>query len=598
MCRIAGIVNKSLPVERLQEMVKSMCYSLKHGGPDDEGIYCSYKNSLVLGNRRLALLDLSQAGHQPMSYADGNYTITYNGELYNFPELKKELIAIGYSFISNSDTEVILAAFAAWGTESFQKFNGMFAFALWDEKKSTLFLVRDSAGIKPLYYTVNNEQLVFASEIRAFKSIPGLREEDPNWRVYMMAYGHLPEPVTTLRNVKPLPKGTFLKYDTHLGKWDISIYNKETYSENIFDRNEAVVLIKNCLRKAVKRHLLSDAPIGVFLSGGIDSSIIALLANDKANRHLNTLSLYFAEASYSEKKYQDMVLHRLSCNHHQHLLSGVEFHHQFPRIINNMDLPSTDGINTWFISKYAKETGLKAVLSGIGGDELYGGYPSFSRMNKVNMLGKLPKAFLRSTYFTNSKKLRRLAYLSLEGAKGKYLFLRGHYIPSEIAKQLEMKESEVWELLNELPVLKKIDHLSGYNQASWIETNLYMQNQLLRDSDVMSMAHGVEIRVPFLDKEFITLSLQINDAIKSSGSFKKQLLIDSFEEVLPEPIWNRPKMGFSFPFKEWLAKDEFVKDNIHASGNTAKLYYKKFLAGNMHWSQLMTLVLLNKSTHA
>lgn len=586
-----------MPVEKLQEMVKGMCDTLRHGGPDDEGTFCSPKNGLVLGNRRLALLDLSQAGHQPMSYAHGNYHITYNGELYNFPELKKELVQQGYTFTSNSDTEVILASFAAWGTGAFEKFNGMFAFALLDDNASALYLVRDAAGIKPLYYAVNNDQLVFASEIKAFRCIPGLQEEDPTWPVYMMAYGHLPEPITTLRYVKPLKKGTFLKYDIPAGKWDITAFTSYDYSETISDRKEAILLIKDCLSKAVKRHLLSDAPIGVFLSGGLDSSITALLANDKEKKHLNTLSLYFVESQYSEKKYQDMVLHRLSCNHHQHLLSEVEFHQHFPHILKSMDLPSTDGINTWFISKYAKETGLKAVLSGVGGDELYGGYPSFSRMGKVNMLEKLPKAFLRSSAFTNSKKLRRLAYLSLGGVKGKYLFLRGHFIPAEIARQLNISESQVWDILNEEPVLDKIDHLSAGNQASWMEMNLYMQNQLLRDSDVMSMAHGVEIRVPFLDKEFITLSLQIQSAVKYAGSFKKQLLIDTFKDVLPEPVWNRPKMGFAFPFKEWLAKDEFVKENINSAGDSSKLNYRKFLAGDLHWSQLMTLVLLQKNAH-
>ena len=598
MCRIAGIVDQSCSVEKLQELVKGMCHILKHGGPDDEGIYTSPENNLVLGNRRLALLDLSSAGHQPMSYANGRYHITYNGELYNFPELKAQLVQKGFKFNSNSDTEVILASFAAWGPDAFEKFNGMFAFALWDNTQSTLYLVRDSAGIKPLYYSVNGKQLVFGSEIKAFKNIPHLQEEHPYWPVYMMAYGHLPEPITTLYHVKPLSKGTFLKYHIPDGSWSISTYSHYNYGETISNRSEAISSIKDCLSTAVNRHLLSDAPIGVFLSGGLDSSIAALLANKESKGHLNTLSLYFAENQYSEKKYQDMVLDRLACNHHQHLLSEQEFHQHLPGLLGEMDLPSTDGINTWFISKYAKEIGLKAVLSGVGGDELYGGYPSFGRMNKVNMLEKLPDLVLKNSAISKSKKLRRLSYLSLGGAKGKYLFLRGHFIPIEIAQQLNMKESQVWEILNEQPVLDKISHLAPGNQASWIEMNLYMQNQLLRDSDVMSMAHGIEIRVPFLDKEFIKLSLQIQSSIKYAGKFKKQLLIDTFKDVLPEPIWNRPKMGFTFPFNEWLAKDELVKESIYAAGNSSQLYYKKFIDGDLHWSQLMTLVLLQNNVHA
>jgi asparagine synthase (glutamine-hydrolysing) len=260
-----------------------------------------------------------------------------------------------------------------------------------------------------------------------------------------------------------------------------------------------------------------------------------------------------------------------------------------------MDLPSTDGINTWFISKYAKENELKAVLSGVGGDELYGGYPSFKRMGAVNALEKLPRAVLLNSHRAGLRKFRRLCYLTLGGAKGKYLFLRGHFIPSEIARHLNIDEKEVWNILDEQPVLKDVSGLSLKNQASWIEMNMYMQNQLLRDSDVMSMAHGVEIRVPFLDKEFIDLSLQIQSSIKYAGNFKKQMLIDAFKDMLPEPIYNRPKMGFSFPFKEWLAKDDYIKTLISSGNENAKKEYKRFAAGDMHWSQLMTLALLQRS---
>lgn len=592
MCRIAGIIDKALPNAELQDMVKDMCSILKNGGPDDEGIYSLPEYHLVLGNRRLALQDLSNAGHQPMSYHNGRYHITYNGEIYNFLQLKAQLIQEGFTFKSNSDTEVILASFTAWGTKAFEKFNGMFAFALLDTHNANIYLVRDASGIKPLYYSASDQRLVFASEIKAFKPIPGLQEQDPKWPIFMMAYGHLPEPITTLKHVKPLKKGTFLKYKLGKGTWSTSTFSEFSYFEKISDRKDAIEEVKICLAKAVKRHLLSDAPIGVFLSGGVDSSIIALLANDKSNTHLNTLSLYFAESQYSEKRYQDILLPRLSCNHHQHLLSEKEFHNNLPAIISDMDLPSTDGINTWFISKYAKANGLKAVLSGVGGDELYGGYPSFNRMKVVEKLEKLPDIFLKNSYKTSLKKIHRLCYLSLEGAKGKYLFLRGHFIPDEIARHLNMDEKEVWDILKEEPVLDNISNLSLKNQASSMEMNLYMQNQLLRDADIMSMAHGVEIRVPFLDKEFITLSLQIQTSIKYAGNYRKQLLIDAFKDILPEPIWNRPKMGFSFPFKDWLANDEYVKNIIHSGSDAVKKDYIKFRSGKLHWFQLLSLILL------
>ena len=211
----------------------------------------------------------------------------------------------------------------------------------------------------------------------------------------------------------------------------------------------------------------------------------------------------------------------------------------------------------------------------------------------MNKIEKIPSALLRAGRYSGSKKLRRLAYLSLGGAKGSYLFLRGQFIPSSIAKQLGASESEVWRILEDLPELNDIQQLSKGNRASWIEMNMYMQNQLLRDSDVMSMAHGIEIRVPFLDREFVSLALRIKSAIKYSGTLPKQLLIDSFKAEIPEGVWNRPKMGFTFPFAEWLGKNEFVKDTMTGNGTTGVKNYNKFINGQMHWSQFMSLLLLN-----
>lgn len=217
MCRIAGILNSGIPIENIEQKTTLMCDLQIHGGPDDFGIYYSKKNKLVLGNRRLSLLDLTSAGHMPMQYKN-RYHITYNGEIYNFLELKKELIELGHLFSNGTDTEVILAAYSQWGTLSFSKLNGMFAFALWDEVAEELFLVRDAVGIKPLYYSTVSDNLIFASELRAFDVIPELNEQNKNWPIYMMAYGHIPEPVSTLKEVTQLHKGCFLKYNTQTKK--------------------------------------------------------------------------------------------------------------------------------------------------------------------------------------------------------------------------------------------------------------------------------------------------------------------------------------------------------------------------------------------
>ena len=573
----------------LEQIVQSMCNSLIHGGPDDGGIYSSPTENLVLGNRRLALQDLTIAGHQPMEFAD-RYTITYNGELYNFLTLKDELIAKGYKFSNHTDTEVILASFAEWNTQAFARFNGMYAFALWDNLDKELFLVRDPSGMKPLYYSTVSGGICFASEIRALKNIPFLDKENEKWPVYYMAYGHIPEPVTTLMGVSPLKKGCFLKYNYNSGKTSFQSFKHYCYSPSEDDKSLVVNNIRTLINASVKRHLISDAPIGVFLSGGLDSSILTAVASSINNKNLNTLSLYFNEENFSEKKYQDVLLNQLKCDSFQHLLTEEEFLQNFPTIIDDMDMPSCDGINTWFISKFAKSQGLKAVLSGVGGDELFGGYPSFSRMKIARALQKLPNLALRSGRRSSKKQLNRLSYLSLDGIKGIYLLLRGHFDPIEIAKQLQASEKEVWNILNDLPVFNDIDVLGFGNQASWMEFNLYMQNQLLRDSDVMGMAHGVEIRVPFLDDELIKYTLKIDNEVKYGGPFKKQLLIDSFSNVVPSEIYTRPKMGFSFPFADWMGNSEFVKEQMMGGNEITLKNYKKFENDNLHWSQLLLLL--------
>ncbi len=574
--------------DELAAFVNKMCHVQKHGGPDDEGTYTNPTFNGMLGHCRLSIIDLSSLAHQPMSYLNDRYTISYNGEIYNYAELKTELKLSGYSFASHSDTEVILAAYDKWGTNSFERLNGMFAIALCDHTKNEVLLARDVSGIKPLYFANTPQLFAFASEVRALKQVPQLQKENSNWQVYLMAYGHLPEPITTLQDVKPLPKGCYLKYNIGSGACTQHTFERLGYFEKISNRKEAVSLVKESLEAAVSRHLISDAPLGVFLSGGLDSSIIAMLAGKKQPQ-LNTVSIYFDDTRYSEKKFQDELLKKLLCNHQQFLLKEKDFHASLPGIIKAMDLPCCDGINTWYISKYAKQSGLKAVLSGIGGDELFGGYPSFNRMKAASLLSKMPNNFLKASSFSQSKKFRRLCYLSIDGAVGKYLFLRGQFVPSDIARQLGSGEAYVWKVLEETPRLSSIGYLSAGNQASWLETNMYMQNQLLRDADVMSMAHGVEIRVPFLDKEFAKLAFQIHSDIKYSGQHRKQLLIDSFKDILPQQIWDRPKMGFSFPFREWFAHEKYRS----AGGGTLAAQHEQFKKGQMHWSQFFTLVLLS-----
>ncbi len=590
MCRIAGIVNKTLPLQQIEYIVKDMCDLQKHGGPDDEGLYTCSESNLVLGHRRLAFFDLTSAGHQPMVYQQ-RYVISFNGEIYNFQELKNELTQLGKRFHTHSDTEVILAAFAHWNTQSFAKLSGMFAFALYDTIEKDLYLVRDASGIKPLYYSMADGNITFASEIRAFNAV-GEKRENKQWPVFQLAYGFIPEPVTTLQDVQPLHKGCFYKFNLASGEAGLQSFTHYSYSDTLHDPVLSRDAIRESIQKAVGRHLLSDAPIGVFLSGGVDSGIITALASGYRKEYLKTLSLYFNEELFSEKEFQDSINAQLQCRYYQHLLTEAEFHESFPSILQAMDMPSCDGLNTWFISKYARASGLKAVLSGIGGDELFGGYPSFARINIASQLQHFPAALWKSARNRSAKKLNRLPYLSLEGIKGLYLFLRGLYNPAQIAAQLDATEKEIWQILQEQPALPGLPSLEPKNKASWMELNIYMQDQLLRDADVMSMAHGVEIRVPFLDEEVIKTALSMDEETKYKGPLPKQVLINAFKNELPEAVWNRKKMGFSFPFRQWLTNNKFVEDTMQHGNEQSRASYKKFMEGKMQWSHLMSLLIL------
>ncbi len=592
MCRIAGILNTSIPLSNLQTMVATMCNLLKHGGPDDEGIYTAEVEHLVLGNRRLALMDLTSAGHQPMQYNHKRYTITYNGELYNFKTLKDELIAGGLKFTTHSDTEVILAAFAKWNTQSFKRLNGMFAFALWDNEDKKLYLVRDAAGIKPLYYSTHTGGICFASEIRGFAPVSYLQDKEKNAAVYQLAYGFIPEPITVLENVKALPKGCFCAFDFKTQTTSLQSFNFFGFSNTVTDDNIAKSNIYSSLQDAVQRQMLADEQVGIFLSGGIDSAIIAKLANLQTEKKLHTLSIYFEEENYSEKKYQDIIAKEIKSTHHAILLKEEAFHQNFEQVLAAMDMPTCDGINTWFISKFAAQEGLKAVLSGIGADELYGGYPSFKRINKALILQNFPDKLLQLSNNIDLKKYNRLAYLQLGGIRGIYLFLRGHFTPVQIAAQLGAYENNIWDILSSKPVSQNLKRLDAPTKASWMEFNIYMQDQLLRDADVMSMAHGLEIRVPFLDNVSINTAFSINSKTKFNHTTPKQLLINSFENILPAQIWKRPKMGFSFPFNEWLKNSPYVKDLTLSENKETVKSANDFMKGELHWSRIMSLLMM------
>ncbi len=587
MCRIAGQVSLNTNADQKHLLISRMCLAMQHGGPDGKGIFLGDKNSICFGHRRLALIDLSADAAQPMTDVTGNYTVTFNGEVYNYQLLKLELQKLGHQFKTQSDTEVILAAYAHWGTQAFHRFNGMFAFALFDKRLQKVFLVRDGSGMKPLYYQVKNKELLFASEIKAFRAA-GINQNHPDWKILFLAFGFIPEPATILNQVLMLPKGSLLEWDIALETCQIRTYLQPKTSALIINAEEAMQLIRQKLNQAVNRHLIADAPIGVFLSGGIDSSLIALEASEVKGSNLHTLSLTFDNAEYDESKFQQIMVNKLGSQHWQQQITETAFNEQAESILQAMDQPSADGMNTWLVAKLAKKQGLKAVLSGLGGDELFGGYPSFKRIKYLKKLSLLPESVLRQFQKLPAAVYQKLAYLSLHSHVGYYLALRGYFSPKQIAGILNIPVKEVWA---KIAMLKQPQFTEPDPDlfVSNLEQDFYMQNQLLRDADAMGMQHGVEIRLPFLDTEFLNAVNSINSSIRFDKKLAKGLLIKSYQNQLPEEIWNRKKMGFSFPLQEWL-KESFITTKLKTNVNpTVAGFVKQFSEDRMHWSKMAAL---------
>jgi asparagine synthase (glutamine-hydrolysing) len=588
MCRIAGIYD---PRSRtLAADIRRMTDAMRHGGPDDEGMFLDPAGPLALGHRRLALIDLSPGGHQPMVDADGALQIIFNGEIYNYRELRETLRGAGWQFATTSDTEVILKAYQQWGPECFESFNGMFALAIFDRNHNHVVLARDHAGIKPLYYYLANDQLYFASEIRAFHAVEKRFSENSAWKIPFLAFGHLPEPVTTLQGVQPLRKGHCMIVQLP----GLTVVSKPfcqfRFSSELHDAREASHLVRSALDKAVERHLISDAPIGVFLSGGIDSSSLSLLAKPFVGDRLKTLSITFQEAEFSEKKYQEMIARKLGGKHFDFEVSRQEFSERMPDALRAMDQPTTDAINSYFISLYARQVGLKAALAGPGADELFGGYPTFHYGRYYRTGSRLPSSLLRLLEFAPDDRLRKLSYVARKSPVGECLAYRGLFSVRRIAALLGGTEQEVQAGLDQITAPAFVRDLDDGNRVSWLETNFYLQNQLLKDADFMSMWHGLEIRVPFLDRELMALVHRIDSSVKFGRTFSKQLLIDAMGADLPEPIWNRKKQGFTFPFEKWMRDSEITAPDTREE----RTLFAEFKSGRLAWGRYWCALLANR----
>jgi asparagine synthase (glutamine-hydrolysing) len=557
MCGIGGVANSKLSRDELERVLTGMQRNLHHRGPDDRGIFISGDGTAGLVNTRLAILDLSAAGHQPMMSPDGQYTIVFNGEIYNFEALRTELAAEGEMFLSHSDTEVILKMYERYGPDCVREFEGMFALAIWDEHEQSCFLARGPLGIKPLYYCETGGRVCFASELRTLLATGLIPRRLCTAAVsgYLL-FGAVPEPLTLVENVRALPAGHYLvcrQGTTRLTKyWDLQ------FGDEPIGDAEAVELVRGALVESIERHLVSDVPVGVFLSGGIDSTALVALASQHASNELRTFCISFDDLKFDEGDVAARTAQHFGARHSDWRLDSTTAKKLLGDFLARSDQPSIDGFNTFCVARLAHEEGLKVVLSGLGGDEVFGGYNSFRvvprmvrwsrQCNPVWPLRAGAGELLQTRY--SSPRSARLGCFLQEAptTSAAYWGMRGIFTPHEVGLLLGRYGGEngnyVARISFHMPPQPTLE-----DEVSYLELTRYMRNQLLRDSDVMSMAWSLELRVPFVDHKFIETVERIPAALRLARG--KKILLDAVPEI---PAWvrDRPKQGFMCPFKEWI----------------------------------------------
>ncbi|MCX7703699.1 MAG: asparagine synthase (glutamine-hydrolyzing) [Planctomycetota bacterium] len=600
MCGIAGIVSEK-NVSGAGEAIKRMTDAMKHRGPDGEGFYRSSNGCCLLGHRRLAIIDLSENAAQPMSNEDGSLQLVFNGEIYNFKELRKELESYGHRFHSNSDSETILHGYEQWREKCVERLRGMFAFAIWDEREERLFIARDRFGVKPLYYHQKDGMFIFASEVRALLAsgfVP--RKLDKEGVIGFLNFGACPDTLTLIDGIRLLKPAHYL-----VVKDGEIIENKEYWQiplqwTNDISSSEALESVKELLRESIRLRLISDVPLGIFLSGGVDSSTIAVIAA-KLGQRIKTLSIVFKEENFNEQRYSSAVAKQINSEHTEILLTAEDFQHLWRASLDSMDLPTADGINTWFVSKAAKDAGLTVALAGVGGDDVFWGYIPYKRVRRhVQILKTLSflRPVLRQISFLHPKDKFPALFLSGDASTRYYLAERGCIIDrmlQSVVTEDFLKSSDFDPLKYLVSLIPYESHPLPLEIHQMFELRVYMHNQLLRDIDFMGMSHSLEIREPLLDHRLIeyVLSLPVETRI---GKRQKWLLVDAAENI-PKECVERPKMGFTFPFAIWFRKHLLsdVKAMFFSapkeifSQNGLERLWQRFVNGKIHWSRVWAI---------
>ncbi|NOT24209.1 MAG: asparagine synthase (glutamine-hydrolyzing) [Nitrospiraceae bacterium] len=595
MCGVAGIFvygNNGLKVQEAELLKMREAMLLR--GPDGAGLWINDQRTVGLAHRRLSIIDLTETGAQPMTNAEGDHHIIFNGEIYNYLKLRADLEKRGHRFRSNSDTEVLLHLYREKGERMVDDLRGMYAFAIWDEKRRRLLIARDPFGIKPLYYSDDGNTFRFASQVKALlKSEHVDKTFEPAGHVGFFIFGYVPEPYTLFKQVRALPAGTTLWIDEN-GRNSIQkffdfrqeLVNAQEQSKiNLLDMEDR---FHAALRETVQFHLVADVEVGVFLSAGLDSSCLLGLSSESHSQSIHSFTLGFKEyinTANNEVPFAESVAKHYGARHSTAWVSQDDFLSDVDNLLSAMDQPSRDGVNTYFVSKMAARCGMKVAISGLGGDEFLGGYSTFSQLPRMirqwHMAANFPwfgrwccrllAPFARR--FTAS----RHAGLPEHGWNypGAYFLAKGVFMPWDL--HMVMDRDMAKKGLDELQFLARLeDTIRGLKSEhciiSALETVWYMQNQLLRDSDWASMAHSVEVRVPFVDVE---LFRAIAPFLVAANPPTKQHMARSLSHELPPELLDRPKTGFTVPIHSWLMAGDSSK---RAGERGARAWMKKVYA--------------------
>lgn len=624
MCGICGVVSADISPDERRQVVGRMCAALVHRGPDDVGIRDF--GTACIGMRRLSIIDTSPKGHQPMPNEDRSAWLVLNGEIYNFQALRDELLGRGHVFRSHSDAEPILHLYEEKGASCCESLRGMFGFALWNDRENSLLLVRDRLGIKPLYYAEIKGGWAFASEVRAIISA-GLVKTDLDFTAFdqYISFGCVPPPRTMVKGIRALLPGHRAKIEKGrltIEKW----WDFPEPGSNPLGDEEILAGIRETLEESIRLHRISDVPIGAFLSGGIDSTAVVGLMSRERKAPVRTFSIGFDDApdGFDERKYARATSRAFWTEHTEVVVGGATIREEIPRVIRHMDQPSFDGVNSFLISRAAKAGGLTVALSGLGGDEVFGGYDSFRmipRWGKMACLwggvpgpirGALVKAFQgrgRDGIGAASERARKVGRLRwVDSPLGLYALARLVLWPEEKAG---LYSPDLQSLLDRPDREDAMDLLHGmvapgdgmWRMVSLLEMQCYMGWRLLRDTDVMSMAHSLEVRVPFIDHKVVELVCGLRSGWENAWGHPKRLLTESLSDILPAEVVHRNKQGFSFPMEKWMKGElrEVVEDALSYesirrrgffSAEGMKNLYAGFLRGKVGYPVIWQMVVL------